>query len=225
MYSTLRKIIQGDTPQEHIQAFRSVDKSIQPSTVPLATPEEVIHVDTQFDPETRKDIVLWEDILLAFKNAELVRQKTKVVPFLKGNDFNVYDTSSDMTSTVRRSPIYGLEEAAMENYSHMDKPLAFSSARGPQVALGDQAQLAKDLPVPPRPDGGNHPHLRGPQSRVCDISDFLHSIRHLEVGLTAYHVLLCELAIQFPNVEFSVYSNVPMIPTNVASPLWALSLA
>lgn len=48
-------------------------------------------------------------------------------------------TSQDVATTcnVRRNPIYGLEEAAMENYSHIDKPLVFPLARGPQALLDD----------------------------------------------------------------------------------------
>ncbi|KAG0375537.1 hypothetical protein BGX24_008962 [Mortierella sp. AD032] len=189
MDSTLNIILQGDTPKGHVQAFRSVDKSIQPRTIPLATPEEVIHVDTQFDPETQKEIVLWDDILLAFKNAELVRQKTKIVPFLKNNDFTVLHplriaavpntvldviidtpaidakgTPSDMTPAVGGNPQYGCEATAMENYRYIEVPIELSLALGLQAALDDQAQLVNDPPVPPHPDSGNHPRLRGPQS-------------------------------------------------------------
>lgn len=74
-------MFKGGTPQGHVQAFRSINNSILPSTAPLATPEEVIHVDTQLDPETQKEIALWDDILQAFKNAELVPHNTGVVRF------------------------------------------------------------------------------------------------------------------------------------------------
>src|SRR5690349_4728841 len=46
-------------------------------------------------------------------------------------------TSSTATSTVRRNPVYGLVEIAMENYTHIDRPLAFPSARGPHAVLDD----------------------------------------------------------------------------------------
>ncbi|KAG0042620.1 hypothetical protein BGZ89_006809 [Linnemannia elongata] len=80
---------QGDYPLENVQAIRSVDKSISPNSVPLATPEEIYHVETQVDPDTNKDVVLWDDILQAFENAVQVRHKTKVVPFLKGKDLRI----------------------------------------------------------------------------------------------------------------------------------------
>ncbi|KAG0054075.1 hypothetical protein BGZ89_002740 [Linnemannia elongata] len=189
MYSTLRKIIQRDTPQVQVQAFRSVDKSILPSTVPLATPEEAIHIDTQLDPETQKEVVLWDDILQAFKNADLVRHKTRVVPFLKGKDFTILqprriaakpdvildviidtsvidskETLSDVTSAIRRNPAYGLVETAMENYTHIDRPLASPSARGPQAAMNEQARLTKDLSALPHSDIGNNSLLRESQN-------------------------------------------------------------
>lgn len=84
-----RRMLQEAIPQEQIQALRSVDKSVHPNSVPLATPDEIYHVETQVDPDTQKDIVLWDDILQAFKDAVQVRHKTKVVPFLKGKDFRM----------------------------------------------------------------------------------------------------------------------------------------
>jgi hypothetical protein len=80
-------MLQRDNPQENVQALRSVDKSIPPNSVPCVTPDEIYHVDTHPDPDTQKEIVLWDDILQAFNNAVQVRHKTKVVPFLKGKDF------------------------------------------------------------------------------------------------------------------------------------------
>ncbi|KAF9113740.1 hypothetical protein BGX30_006873 [Mortierella sp. GBA39] len=62
-----------DYLQKSAQAIRSVNKSIPPNAVPSATPDEIYHVDTHPDPETQKEIVLWDDIFQAFKNAELVR--------------------------------------------------------------------------------------------------------------------------------------------------------
>ncbi|KAG0275349.1 hypothetical protein BGZ95_008900 [Linnemannia exigua] len=76
------------------------------------------------------------------------------------------DTPSDETATVQRSPVYGLEEAAMDNYSHIDKPLAFLSSRGPQAALGDPAQRAEDTPATDAKDTPSNVVLarrRGPQ--------------------------------------------------------------
>lgn len=82
-------MILQDKPQEHVQAIRSVDKSIRPNAVTPATPDEIYYVDTHPDPETQKEIVLWDDILQAFDNAVQVRHRARVVPFLKGRDFTM----------------------------------------------------------------------------------------------------------------------------------------
>ncbi|KAG0072869.1 hypothetical protein BGZ90_011775 [Linnemannia elongata] len=88
-------MLRGDYLQQRVQAIRSVDKSVPLNAVPPATPNEIYHVDTHPDPETQKEIVLWDDILQAFKNAELVRHKTWVVPFLKGKDFTMIAAMPD----------------------------------------------------------------------------------------------------------------------------------
>ncbi|KAK5820679.1 hypothetical protein F5H01DRAFT_411899, partial [Linnemannia elongata] len=247
----------GGYPQEKVQAIRSVDKSISPNSVPLATPEEIYHVETLVDPDTNKDVVLWDDILQAFENAVQVRHKTKVVPFLKGKDLRillprriaalpsivldvVVDTSvtdndsvaspqarepefqpvsphdgstvkvevasNDATSTpsaasppiatnatfmpnaisslvnessssvpsaaissVRRNPVYGLVETAMENYTHIDRPLAFPSARRPQKVLNDLTPVIKGPPITPHPGSDNRSQLGRPQITATDL--------------------------------------------------------
>ncbi|KAG0288223.1 hypothetical protein BGZ96_007973 [Linnemannia gamsii] len=198
-------------PQQQIQALRPVDKSISPNSVPLATPDEIIHVETHPDPVTKKEIVLWDDILQAFDNAVQVRHKTMVIPFLKGKDFVILEprriaaipdsvldvivrssvADNNLTSlqvqqsespaappplppsyesTIRgRRPStrnglpkygasstssapsvatvnaqcssgFGPDEVTTSNNSHMDRPLAFPLARGPQMLLEGQTQ-------------------------------------------------------------------------------------
>ncbi|KAF9908257.1 hypothetical protein EC991_010097 [Linnemannia zychae] len=47
----------------------------------------VVHIDIQVDP-SGKEIVLWDDILVAFKSAVNVRHNTRVLPFLKDEQLN-----------------------------------------------------------------------------------------------------------------------------------------
>ncbi|KAF9301949.1 hypothetical protein BGZ91_009449, partial [Linnemannia elongata] len=84
-------MIQEDDLQEQVQAMRSVDANLAPNAVLPATPDEIYHVDTQLDPDTQKEVVLWDDILQAFKNVVQVRNKTRVVPFLKGRDLRILE--------------------------------------------------------------------------------------------------------------------------------------
>ena len=78
------------------------------------------------------------------------------------------NASSTATSAVGRNPVYGLVEAALKNYTHIDKPLAFPSARGPQAVLDDRTPAFKDLPTTPHPDNNNRSQLRRPQIATGD---------------------------------------------------------
>ncbi|KAG9061804.1 hypothetical protein KI688_006955 [Linnemannia hyalina] len=239
-------MLHKDYPQENIRALRSVDKSIHPNSIPLASPEEIYHVETQVDPDTQKDVVLWDDILQAFENAVQVRHKIKVVPFLKGKDLRILEprriaavpnivldvvvntpmtesvgvassqarqlelqpvplqdgsaikvevatstpsatstsiavtaastpiatsssnAASTATSFVRRNPVYSLVKAAMGNYTHIDRPLAFPSARGPHAVQDDKPPTIKDPVVPPHSVNSSNSQLQGPQSVITN---------------------------------------------------------
>lgn len=98
-------MLQGeDTPQELVQALRSVGKSLPLNSITPATRDEIFHVEIQVDPKTQKEVVLWEDIVQAFENAVQVRHKSKVIPFLKGPNFitYVYQVSSPDTMNCIR---------------------------------------------------------------------------------------------------------------------------
>ncbi|KAG0301538.1 hypothetical protein BGZ97_002744 [Linnemannia gamsii] len=68
------------------------------------------------------------------------------------------------SSPSRRNPVYGLEETAMDNYSHIDKPLAFPSARGPQAALDDQKTAVSNPAISSQQDNDAKRSTPGPQS-------------------------------------------------------------
>lgn len=83
-------MLQGNVqPQELTQAIRSVKKHLSPSSIPPPLSDEIFHVECHPDPETQKNVVLWDDILQAFENAVQVRHLTKIVPFLKGEDLRM----------------------------------------------------------------------------------------------------------------------------------------
>ncbi|KAF9340275.1 hypothetical protein BGZ91_002777, partial [Linnemannia elongata] len=66
------------------QAIRSVNINSSTSTPPH--PNEVIYIDVYTDPITKDKFILWEDI--PFLNALHIRHKARVLPFMKGADFN-----------------------------------------------------------------------------------------------------------------------------------------
>lgn len=80
--------MQDALPQ--LQALRAVNKNSRALTA--ADPDDIIYVDCHQDPDTNKDFVLWEDILVAFHHAVHVRDHARVVPFLKGADYRTYVT-------------------------------------------------------------------------------------------------------------------------------------
>lgn len=82
---------QTDITQDHVQGFRSIHRSQPPSTfsVPLNS-LEVVHIGCYTDPDTNNDFIFWEDILQAFNEALSVRNRTKVLPFVRGKDYRVY---------------------------------------------------------------------------------------------------------------------------------------
>ncbi|KAG0060130.1 hypothetical protein BGZ89_012534 [Linnemannia elongata] len=76
-----------DKLEGHFQALRSVYKRSSATLASELPESEIVHIDIHQDP-TGKDIVLWEEILGAFKCADNVRHKTRVLPFLKDERFN-----------------------------------------------------------------------------------------------------------------------------------------
>ncbi|KAK5799071.1 hypothetical protein F5H01DRAFT_384784 [Linnemannia elongata] len=82
-------------PQERVQAIRPIYKNT-PSTFTAAVPTtppsnlEIVQIEIRLDSDG-KDIVLWDDILSAFKNAVNIRRGVKVLPFLKDNEFRNLD--------------------------------------------------------------------------------------------------------------------------------------
>ncbi|KAF9150612.1 hypothetical protein BG015_007544 [Linnemannia schmuckeri] len=79
---------ENDAPEENVQALRAIVKS---TMAPPAAEEDIVYVDCQHDPATDKEVVLWDDVMLAFNDALHVRHKARILPFLKGPDFRVLE--------------------------------------------------------------------------------------------------------------------------------------
>lgn len=80
--------------QERVQAIRPIYKnssSASTAAVPTTPPSnlEIIQIEIRLDSDG-KDIVLWDDILSAFKDAVNIRRGVKVLPFLKDKEFRKY---------------------------------------------------------------------------------------------------------------------------------------
>ncbi|KAF9915859.1 hypothetical protein FBU30_001712 [Linnemannia zychae] len=55
--------------EDTTQALRPVNKNTRPNDIASASPDEIIYVDCQIDPVSKKPMVLWDDILQAFEDA------------------------------------------------------------------------------------------------------------------------------------------------------------
>ncbi|KAF9128143.1 hypothetical protein BGX30_014443, partial [Mortierella sp. GBA39] len=184
-----------------VQAVHSVNKDQAPSSIAHAQPDDILYVDCHTDPETQKPVVLWEDILQARLEPRRIAAlpsavldvvvsgpsvDTKVASSLSGSmqeevkemksDKDVVasqSTTTPSTSTVRRSSVYDLENIAMENYNHIDRPPSpqcattdFSARRNPvwgleNTAMDNYSHIDNPAFAPP---------LRGPQAVVDDQS-------------------------------------------------------
>ncbi|KAF9134814.1 hypothetical protein BGW39_005724 [Mortierella sp. 14UC] len=51
------------------------------------TPNDAIHIDYNTGLDTQEDFILWGDIQQVFEEALFIRQRTKMVPFVKGSDY------------------------------------------------------------------------------------------------------------------------------------------
>ncbi|OAQ31240.1 HCP-like protein [Linnemannia elongata AG-77] len=79
------------------------------------------------------------------------------------------ENTINATSPIRRNPIYGLVERAMENYTHIVRLLAFHSTRGSHAAPDDQPQTINNLAVPTYAVNNGNSQLLGPQSATTNV--------------------------------------------------------
>ncbi|KAF9127995.1 hypothetical protein BGW39_005441 [Mortierella sp. 14UC] len=89
-----KRQIEDDT-ERRVQAFRPLYNHIDsnnglPSTATSTASRSdttILHIDVHLDPND-KEIVLWEDIKVAFRSAVNVRHNIRILPFLKDELFN-----------------------------------------------------------------------------------------------------------------------------------------
>ncbi|KAG0284742.1 hypothetical protein BGZ97_008072, partial [Linnemannia gamsii] len=74
---------------ENTQMVRRVYESEDLNTT--ASLSKVFRFESYFDEVSGKNIILWDDILAAFKDVVHVRLGEKIFPFLKGRDFKTLE--------------------------------------------------------------------------------------------------------------------------------------
>ncbi|KAF9901211.1 hypothetical protein EC991_006410 [Linnemannia zychae] len=175
-----------DTTPVHSQAFRSVHKSLPPSltSAPLNS-INVIYIDSHTDPETHENFTLWEDVEHAYDGAQCVRDKARVLTFMRGPDFRLLEPRrirvmpgvvldvvvgeelrppQQPPSRILRNPEYGHIKARV-NLEHINQPVTPTSS-----FHTSQAFTTRD-----RHNGGmvNNASLKGQTgvtvTQVCDV--------------------------------------------------------
>ncbi|KAG0374359.1 hypothetical protein BGX24_010509 [Mortierella sp. AD032] len=72
------------------QDYRDSRALDSPATVttppPAAAAASIVHIDCHLNSTTQRNVVMWDDIRLAFTDALHIRHKARVVPFLRGAD-------------------------------------------------------------------------------------------------------------------------------------------
>ncbi|KAF9541646.1 hypothetical protein EC957_002887 [Mortierella hygrophila] len=162
-----------EAAQEHVQGFRSVHKSQPPSTttVPFNSPK-VVHIDCYTDPDTNRDFILWEDIQQAFSEALSVRNRTKVLPFAKGEGLRALEprriaaVPDVVLDVVVGGELAAADVASMErivqDLSLNTPPQSSSSSARRNPAYGDELETLQNYNhMDASPSVSHH---RGPQN-------------------------------------------------------------
>lgn len=97
----------------------------------------MLYVKGYRDPATKRNIVLWEDILIPFKGATYIRQGATVVPFLKGQDFKNLEPLR-----IAAVPNVILEVVVTESQSAGEVTAVKGKAKELAVETGTEAQEA-----------------------------------------------------------------------------------
>ncbi|KAK3832858.1 MAG: hypothetical protein J3R72DRAFT_495057 [Linnemannia gamsii] len=85
-------MLQADNPADDDLDAGLVREGVQ--VVRLASRNKTVHVATHFDESvgvSGKEIVLWDDVLVVFRDALYLQYGQRVVPFLKGGNFKSLD--------------------------------------------------------------------------------------------------------------------------------------
>jgi hypothetical protein len=75
---------EGNNTRRRVQAIRPVYSTSKPTTPAAATDPDVIHIAVH-SGDAGKEILYWEDIVFAFKDALNIRHGADILSFVKGS--------------------------------------------------------------------------------------------------------------------------------------------
>ncbi|KAF9919023.1 hypothetical protein FBU30_011185 [Linnemannia zychae] len=160
---------QGDPLHPLVQAVRPIYKNSSSPTTAVPVSYIVVH----HDDSSNRNIVLWDDVLQAFKDALHIRHGAVIIPFLKGSDFKNLDPPrfaaipNVTLDVIIDSPL--IETAPMLIQNHIQA----ATYAATKESLQQKDSTADNLPLRRHPAGDieaayhNYTHIdrpaRGPQ--------------------------------------------------------------
>ncbi|KAF9137794.1 hypothetical protein BGX30_009883 [Mortierella sp. GBA39] len=129
--------LQSERPQQGVQAIH------------LPSRNKTVHIATHFDSSSGNEIILWSDVLVVFRDALYLQDGTKVIPFLKGNDFRDLDPLRIACVPEVTLDIV-LEDAPTDPGTHSPSPQ--------QKPLELLAESPQEVPQTPAVSRGRNPH-------------------------------------------------------------------
>ncbi|KAG0042487.1 hypothetical protein BGZ90_009379, partial [Linnemannia elongata] len=108
---------------------------------------------------------------------------------------------SQENMAVRRNPVYGLVETALENYTHIDSPFTSQQLRGPQTLKGGQQDNDKN-PQETSPSNTSR-RSQAPQDHTAasDAMDITQTIVNASLGNTSAQVALGKMYVRGQGVN------------------------
>ncbi|KAF9544280.1 hypothetical protein EC957_012243 [Mortierella hygrophila] len=129
--------LQSERPQQGVQAIH------------LPSRNKTVHIATHFDSSSGNEIILWSDVLVVFRGALYLQHGTKVIPFLKGNDFRDLDPLRIACVPEITLDIV-LEDAPTDSGTHSPSPQ--------QKPLELPEESPQEVPQTPAVSRGRNPH-------------------------------------------------------------------
>ncbi|KAF9095945.1 hypothetical protein BGX23_012303 [Mortierella sp. AD031] len=139
---------QDSLSDEHVQSVRRVYEN-DDSTDEKSSSSSVYHLTSHPDPSVEKDILLWDDVLAAFKDVVHVRSGTKILPFLKGPDFKnarsdvvLPNETPELTSQDQRESLETSEDTVVVDNADATVTAATTTSsprRSPAYGLEEEA--------------------------------------------------------------------------------------
>lgn len=132
-------------------------------------------------PGVTLDVVVRDQLIEKELSLDSLQQALPDLP-KKDNSAHSIPISSAVTAAVRRNPVSGFVEEAMQNYTHIDNPATLPPRRGPQTARSDQTS-SDNTTHAPNSSNNSVKHPAAPQERSStDTLDITETMMNARLG-------------------------------------------